>query len=424
MHPHTSHQRQESRYAQVLRWTFLLTIIIFPFSNTLSLLLPAIGILACFLPTFYQHWRSVIIRPTFLATGLFILIVLLHTFNVPIDSHDMFKELKHYLLFIPIIFTGILFTQEKQKKQALNFLLISTSVFAFSQLIFIIITHFASHGSSLAISLENSGLIRKIIMNPYEHHLQDRGPFLAIGFLLAATPLLHSKKTDIHKPWAFYLLYGMLSLLFVFAVFSQFERVAYLCLFVAVIYLAFTRLKLKGLVIAATVFAVLLFSAFKWMPSNFAAGQTFKNRISELWQGPLHKNHNKSTQMRIDGLQHAWNNIKYKPLWGFGVGTFHTAQPTKDFIPAKHQNFSVETVYALIFLQLGLIGFISFSLLLFSYWRELRQLQHTQKIAGIGILLLLCTGGLTFPVFFGIMGISTLAAAIGPLIWNTKESNE
>ncbi len=137
MHPHTSHQRQESRYAQVLRWIFLLTIIIF-FSifHTLSLLLPAIGMLACFLPTFYQHWRSVIIRPTFLATGLFILIVLLHTFNVPIDSHDMFKELKHYLLFIPIIFTGILFTQEKQKKQALNFLLISTSVFAFSSTYF------------------------------------------------------------------------------------------------------------------------------------------------------------------------------------------------------------------------------------------------------------------------------------------------
>ena len=409
-------------YEKALRALFLIMIILYPFSNLISLILSVLGVLALFSQSARKHWHTIQYRTWCIASLLLVMIALINAINSPISIHACIKELGHYLLFIPMLFIGSLFIKNSHKSQALRFLLISCSIMAVGQLTSITLGVLTSQHNTLAAALSHHSLISKILTQLTQRHTQDRGPFLAIGLLLSASQLQKRDMNHQKKQLIGHILrYLSLCLLFTIALFTQTERIGYLCFLVAIGFLGYQKLGIKGLILAAASASLLLLLAYRFLPTHLHQTMIFKQKIAGLISGPAQQQHDRSTQLRINGLAYAWDNVRYKPLLGFGVGTFHTEQPTSNFIPATHE-FSVEPTYVLIALQLGLVGLLCFVIILLGYWRTLSFQTKGRAHDAQGILLILCTGALTFPLFLGSAGLAMLSIGVATQLWSVPFS--
>lgn len=409
-------------YESILRYLFLLGAALFPFSNTIGAMLPIIGILVIFSPGFYYQGLRGFKSYTWLITALFITVVLIHMALSSPYSHSVKQDFGHFLYVIPIFFIGYVFSQTHQKIQAHHALHIGATMIALLQIIYVLAIHYPH---TYAFSLTKNVLwINNLINHATFSHLQGRAVFLAIGFYLSVLRLIpaRNKKTILK--------YSALSMVFIVAIFTQQERVGYLCFFMAGIYLGFIYFRWKGIIYGLLICLFTATVAYQLAPSGYG----IKVKLAELWQSPIQKNRNESTQLRLDGIKNALVNIKYKPM-GFGIGEFHGSKNNGDYVIVKHPG-SIETFYLALLLQLGIIGGFLYLSLLGNYAYIIQREKIKRKDSdikddscggneknqsskqAIGILILLCTGALTFPLFLTTTGLSILIVGIGTQLWN------
>lgn len=352
-------------YPKYMEWfaqtSAVITAFLIPISTTLCDITYVLSIISILLAgDLKNRYKNVIKNPVAISFIVLFLIYLFGmTYSIASYSDAMKDILKHKWMFLTPIFFGI-FNDDKWQNRAVNAFLLAMAVT-------LVLSYFKSLGW---INFSNSKFIDSVF---HDHIVQNS--FMAFAAILFAYRFTYSTKFRY-----FYLI------LFLLATFSIFilcgGRTGYFVFAVLLIYLGLLRYKWRG-VFFGSIALLLLFS------SCYLYSVSFKTRISTaIHEGHQFQEGNKSTSigLRMTMLKQSWEFLKEKPLLGYGTGSIGA---TYNSSPNNHiaKNGFTDLEYFNILIKFGIVGLLSFLIIIYVQWNQCKYLDDDFKFVGRSLII-------------------------------------
>lgn len=393
-----------AKYRHVFASLVLLSMIYGLFSHANSGLIFILTLIALFFPETKCYLKSLFSSGFGIIVLCFILIITLHALFPENSWRESLVEYKRWMMYLEICILGLFFVEAKWRNRTISILISLSLILA----IFL----FLQNTVSINFISKVNNILNKNIWS------ESQPMFFVFAATVAYVRLIQAfrKKNHLRLFAYFLLLFIML-----FSILVNGERIGILAVFLIFFYIGFSFFRIRGLLISFLL--ILSISLFiQGVLINKDNKANLKKKAYNLQQNLRVSgyNHDSAIGLRIDGLYFAFANFKQKPLWGYGLGTFTTYYPTLPegaYVHLKYQG-SIETYYVSLILQLGLIGFIVFLLLMRGYWKLTTHLEEYEKLEWQTLLLVIFIGCLTFPFLFSHSGRTIFLLAMAPLIGN------
>jgi O-antigen ligase len=373
--PSPRHTQWQDRAETAARWTALALGLSIPISTALdNLLLPLLVLLWLASGGFAGKWALVRRNPVALLAILLFVWLLAGMSYAAVPVGERLGVLGKYreLLLIPLLAT--LFRTPQERGLALAFFAAAMGV-----------TLLASYGIALEV-LPPLILAEGIPGNPVVFKRQiTHNFFMALAAFFFAVWALEARTPSKRMAfWASALL-ATANVLFMVQ-----GRTGYVVLSALITLLFFERLRLKGVIAAATLLGVLFAAAY-------GLSHSFKSRVDMAVQEALawkaEEAQSSSIGWRLEYLVNSLAVFVRNPLLGVGTGGFHQAYAEQVAGTQKERTHNPHNEYLMIAVQVGLPGLALLLLLFATQLRLAAQLScATERVLARGVVLAVAVG--------------------------------
>lgn len=177
-------------------------------------------------------------------------------------------------------------------------------------------------------------------------------------------------------------------------------RTGQLALAAALIYVACSRFRLRGLVMGGAVMTAIVAIAW-WAPNSVIQQRTaLAMQEASAWRPDEAQSVHSSVGMRLEFYRNSAQMVLERPLFGTGTGGFRPAYAErvsgKGMVVTDHPH----NAFLLVAAELGLVGLAALAWLLFVQWRTARELPlRADCIAARSLLIVFVVAGLVSSTF-------------------------
>jgi len=322
-------------------------------------------------------------HPVAMAAVLFAVVMAVGMSWSPRDLGEQRESIVEVLYFMFVGVLVLLFADERARRHALAaFLASSALVLAISFLLWI----------GIAVTLPG--------MKGYPGYPVAFKFHITHNVLMAVAAVLYlllATRTQRRARWFFV----SLAVAAVFNVLFMIPgRTGQLALVVVLIYIAYSRFRLPGLLAGSSIMACVV--ALAWWAPNSVMQQRAATAIEEAsaWRSEQAQSMHSSVGLRLEFYRNSVQMILERPLLGTGTGGFRLAYAEhvadKGMVVTDHPH----NAFLLVGVELGLLGLAALGWLLYVQWRTAGELpSRTDCIAARSLLVVFVVSGLVSSTF-------------------------